>query len=91
MKYQNRFVVNDVPYDWLFGKVRGVVHHGGLELPNCIRFGTPQLIIPHIADQYLWNRLIHNSGHGPLGFPIKSFNTSNLKGIQIAIISTTYN
>lgn len=82
------FVVNDIPYDWLFGKVRGVVHHGGSGTTHsAFAFGTPQLIIPHIADQYLWNRLIHNSGHGPLGFPIKSFNTSNLERALLELLS----
>jgi UDP:flavonoid glycosyltransferase YjiC (YdhE family) len=38
-----------------------------------MRFERPQLILPHIADQFLWNKLIHKAGMGPLGFPIKKF------------------
>ena len=74
------FAVSDIPYDWLFGKVKAVVHHGGSGTTHsALRFKKQQLIIPHIADQYLWNRLIHKAGYGPIGFPIKEFNKSRFK------------
>ena len=38
-----------------------------------------QLILPHIADQFLWNKLIHKSGIGPLGFPIKKFTSARFE------------
>lgn len=77
---ENVFVVSDIPYDWLFNKVCAVVHHGGSGTTHsALRFHKKQLIIPHIADQYLWNRLIHQAGYGPLGFPIKEFNKDLFK------------
>ena len=82
------FVVSDIPYDWLFGKVRAVVHHGGSGTTHsALRFQKKQLIIPHIADQYLWNRLIHKAGYGPIGFPIKEFNKERFKkGLQNLVL-----
>lgn len=29
------FLLGDVPHDWLFQKVRAVVHHGGASPPAC--------------------------------------------------------
>ena len=46
------FLVDDVPFDWLFARVRAVVHHGGSGTTHsALRFGVPQ-IVPHIADQH---------------------------------------
>ena len=71
---ENIFLVKDIPYDWLFSRVCAVVHHGGSGTTHsALRFDKPQLILPHIADQFLWNKLIHKAGIGPLGFPIKKF------------------
>lgn len=77
---ENIFLVKDIPYDWLFSRVRAVVHHGGSGTTHsALRFDRPQLILPHIADQFLWNKLIHEAGIGPLGFPIKKFTLSRFE------------
>ncbi len=82
------FVISDIPYDWLFGKVKAVVHHGGSGTTHsALRFKKKQLIIPHIADQYLWNRLIHKAGYGPIGFPIKAFNKELFKNSLQKLLS----
>ena len=73
-------VVNDVPYDWLFSRVRAVVHHGGSGTTHsALRFNLPQLIVPHIADQFFWARRIVDSGLGPAGFPIKALTKERLQ------------
>ncbi|MEY2970843.1 MAG: hypothetical protein RLZZ599_1216 [Bacteroidota bacterium] len=77
---ENMFAVNDIPYDWLFERVCAVVHHGGSGTTHsALRYNKPQLILPHIADQFLWNKLIHKAGIGPLGFPIKKFSKERLE------------
>lgn len=73
------FVVKDIPYDWLFGQVRAVIHHGGSGTTHsALRFNLPQLIIPHIADQFMWSRLLQKSGLGVKGFAIKDFSEERL-------------
>jgi len=68
------YIIDDVPFDWLFARVRAVVHHGGSGTTHsALRFDVPQLIIPHIADQFLWMRLIIKNNIGPAGFPIKNW------------------
>ncbi|CAE7884305.1 UGT80B1 [Symbiodinium microadriaticum] len=77
---RHAFVVNDIPYDWLFSRVCAVVHHGGSGTTHsALRFDKPQLIVPHISDQFLWMRLVNRAGFGPMGFPIKSFSKETFK------------
>ncbi|MEO1435668.1 MAG: glycosyltransferase [Bacteroidota bacterium] len=64
--------VKNVPYDWLFPQVSAVVHHGGSGTTHTgLKYGCPTLVIPHIVDQFLWNKVIHELGVGPLGVPIE--------------------
>ena len=80
------FMVSDIPYDWLFDKVSGVVHHGGSGTTHsALRCKRNQLIIPHIGDQFLWNRLVHKAGFGPLGFPIKKWSKEKFRAALEAL------
>lgn len=81
------FLVEDVPFDWLFGRVRAVVHHGGSGTTHsALRFGLPQLIVPHIADQHFWARCIQRQGLGPQGFPIKDLDRDKLESAFKALL-----
>jgi sterol 3beta-glucosyltransferase len=45
-------VVDDVPHDWLFPRVRAVVHHGGAgTLAAGLRAGKPTVVAAFFADQ----------------------------------------
>ena len=47
--------VPDVPYDWLFGGVAAIVHHGGAgTLLATLRAGLPSVVLPSWADQGYW-------------------------------------
>jgi UDP:flavonoid glycosyltransferase YjiC (YdhE family) len=60
--------VTDIPYDWIFPQVRAVIHHGGAGTTHlALKYGRPSMIIPHIPDQHLWNRIISLAGAGPKG------------------------
>ena len=51
--------VNNIPYDWIFGNMYAVVHHGGSGTTHtALKNGRPGLIIPHIVDQFYWGRTI---------------------------------
>lgn len=63
--------VNQIPYDWIFKKVHAVIHHGGSGTTHMgLKHGLPTMIIPHIIDQFVWNRLVEEIGAGPLGSDI---------------------
>jgi len=68
------FYINQIPYDWVLPKLYGMIHHGGSGTTHSgAKSGVVQLIIPHIMDQYFWNRLIQKNGLGPLGTSIHNF------------------
>ncbi|MFC7403626.1 glycosyltransferase [Georgenia alba] len=59
-------VVDEVPHDWLFPRVRAVVHHGGAGSTGAgLRAGRPTLICPFLADQPFWGLRVHEIGAGP--------------------------
>ncbi len=61
-------VVGDAPHDLLFPQCSVVVHHGGAgTTASAARAGTPQILVPHLLDQYFWARAVEKGGLGPKG------------------------
>ncbi len=59
-------VVPSLCHGRLFPRCAAVVHHGGAgTTSSAARAGTPQVIVPHLADQYYWARRISLLGLGP--------------------------
>lgn len=78
------FYVNTIPYDWILPKMYGIIHHGGSGTTHSgALHGCVQLIIPHIIDQYFWNKLITKQNLGPFGTPIHSLSKEKLAPILI--------
>mgnify|MGYP001223550338 CR=1 FL=1 len=74
------FFVNHIPYDWIFPKMYGVIHHGGSGTTHQSAINAcVQLIIPHIMDQFFWNKVIQSKGLGPLGISIHQFSQQKLE------------
>lgn len=72
--------VNRIPYDWIFPKMYAVVHHGGSGTTHtALKYGCATLIIPHIVDQYVWNKIVFEKGAGPLGLDISQINRKNIE------------
>ena len=43
-----------------------VVHHGGFGTTAVgLRAGIPALVIPHMADQFFWAKIVHELGVSP--------------------------
>jgi sterol 3beta-glucosyltransferase len=60
--------------------VYGVIHHGGSGTTHLgLRHGCATMIIPHIIDQFVWNRIIAQNGAGPAGVRIGRVTTGNLE------------
>jgi UDP:flavonoid glycosyltransferase YjiC (YdhE family) len=69
-----------VPHGWLLPRTSGLVHHGGFGTTAAgFRAGIPQLIIPHIADQFYWGQRVKELGVGP-----PAIGRSKLKGENLA-------
>jgi UDP:flavonoid glycosyltransferase YjiC (YdhE family) len=72
--------VSQIPYDWIFPKIYGVIHHGGSGTTHlALKYGCVTMIIPHIIDQFVWNNIISNLGVGPKGVKINKCKQKNLE------------
>jgi vancomycin aglycone glucosyltransferase len=59
------FVVGEVNLQALFPRVAAIVHHGGAgTTTTATRAGTPQVVVPQIADQPYWAGRIADLGVG---------------------------
>ena len=64
------FKVDEVPYDWLFPRVRAAVHHGGAGTTAAsLRAGAPTVVVPFLADQSFWGARVASLGVGPRPIP----------------------
>jgi UDP:flavonoid glycosyltransferase YjiC (YdhE family) len=64
--------VDNVPHSLIFPKVAAAVHHGGAGTTTAAaRAGTPQVVLPHILDQYYWAHRVKVLGLGPPALPIE--------------------
>ena len=62
---ENCCVVGPVSHSRLFARVAAVVHHGGAgTTAEAARAGKPQLIVPHVADQFYFGEQVHALGIG---------------------------
>ncbi len=72
-------VVHEAPHRPLFPRVRGVIHHGGAGTTTAAaRGGVPQLILPHILDQYYWAHRVERLAIGPKALPIERVTAKQL-------------
>jgi vancomycin aglycone glucosyltransferase len=72
-------VVGPIAHAQLFPRVAACVHHGGAGTTGAAaRAGRPQIIVPHIFDQFQWARWVHAAGLGPEPIPRPRLNTARL-------------
>ena len=80
--------VSQIPYDWIFPKIYGVIHHGGSGTTHmALKYGCATMIIPHIIDQFVWNKIINSMGVGPKGIRIDKITTKNLEPKFLELVS----
>lgn len=80
--------LHSVPHDWLFPKIKAVVHHGGAGTTAAgLRAGRPTIIKPFFADQFFWGERVEEMG---LGKCIKNLTVDNLSA-ALRIVSTDDN
>lgn len=61
----NVCVVGDEPHEKLFPRCAAVLHHGGIGTTNAaLRAGVPQLVSPHLLDQFYTAHRIERGGVG---------------------------
>ena len=64
--------VDNVPHSLIFPRVAAAVHHGGAGTTTAAaRAGVPQVLLPHILDQYYWAHRVEVLGLGPPALPVE--------------------
>ncbi len=82
------FRIGFAPHDWLFPRMRAVVHHGGAGTTAAgFQAGAPNVIIPFFADQAFWACRIETLHVGVKGPPRKRLTAEKLaEAINLAIV-----
>jgi sterol 3beta-glucosyltransferase len=82
--------VSQMPYDWIFPKIYGVIHHGGSGTTHlALQHGCATLIIPHIIDQFIWDKIGYDLGVGPKGIKINKISTKNLEPKILELVNNS--
>lgn len=64
--------VESVPHHLVLPRVGAAVHHGGAGTTTAVaRAGVPQVILPHLLDQYYWGHRVAALGLGPRPMPVE--------------------
>jgi len=73
------FMIDSVPFDWLFPQMAAVVHHGGAGTTAAgLRAGVPSILVPFFADQFFWGWRVSDLGVGPAAIPRKKLISDRL-------------
>jgi len=73
------FFIKNYPHEYLFPKMSAIVHHGGAgTTATAFLSGKPQVIVPHILDQYYHGYKIFQSGLGAPPIKRSKFNAKRL-------------
>ncbi len=63
---ENLLVTGDTPHPLLFPRCAAIVHHGGAGTTHtAARAGVPQVIVPHLLDQFYWGHQLWLRGLAP--------------------------
>jgi UDP:flavonoid glycosyltransferase YjiC (YdhE family) len=61
------FFIQKYPHLKLFPQMAAVIHHGGAGTTATTAIsGVPQVVVPHLLDQYYWGNQIYQSELGPV-------------------------
>ena len=72
--------IGQVPHDWLFPRVRIVVHHGGSGTTHAAaRAGMPSVVVPFAADQFFWAERLRSIGIAPNALAYRDVTPSRLR------------
>jgi sterol 3beta-glucosyltransferase len=83
----NLFLIENIPFTWLFPQMKLVIHHGGAGTTAAgLIAGKPTVIIPHIADQPAWGQRVYELGVGSKPITKKNLTADKLsKAILFAL------
>lgn len=72
-------IVGDTPHHALFPHTAAVVHHGGAgTTAAALRAGVPQVLVPHIMDQFYWGHRLRAAKLAPAAVPVAELTVARL-------------
>lgn len=75
----NIYCAEYIPHQWLFPQASCVVHHGGAGTTASVcRAKVPSVVVPHIADQFYWGKLLYDLGVAPKKLPRRNLTAKRL-------------
>jgi vancomycin aglycone glucosyltransferase len=78
--------VGGVCHASLFRRVAAVVHHGGAgTTTTAARAGAPQIVVPHLLDQFWWGQRVGSLGLGPPALPRRGLRAERLAEALVAV------
>lgn len=84
---ENVFMLDNIPHDWLFPRVRACVIHGGAGTTAiALKLAKPTMIVPFFGDQHFWGAMVGSAGAGPEPVPYKDLTAEKLaEGIKFCL------
>ena len=59
------YMLENTPHDWLFPRVRAVIHHGGAGTTAIgLKCGKPTMVVPFFGDQPFWGAMVAKASAG---------------------------
>ncbi len=84
------FCTEYVPHQWLFPKASCVVHHGGAGTTASVcRAKVPSVVVPHIADQFYWGKLLFDLSVAPKSLHRRKLTAKRLAQRIEQVLSTS--
>lgn len=79
--------IGPVEHAALLPRVAAVVHHGGAgTTTTAARAGVPQILVPHLMDQYYWAHRLHSLGVAPPPLSRRRFRAHRLAETLRAVL-----
>ena len=83
----NAIVIGPTPHGKLFPRCAAIVHHGGAGTTAvAARSGAPQVVIPHLLDQFFWCHRVWKLGLSPPPIPKSLLQTEVLAGALLTCL-----
>jgi sterol 3beta-glucosyltransferase len=75
------FMIDSIPFSWLFPQMAALVHHGGAGTTSMgLRAGVPSILTPFMGDQPFWGQRVSQLGVGPKPIPRQRLTVDRLAG-----------
>lgn len=83
--------LGDVDHRSLFPRCAAVVHHGGAGTTiAAARAGTPQIVSPHVLDQFYWSDRVRDAGLGVVAPRRSKLSAAGLVGVLREVLDNEF-